>query len=319
MNPTDYKVNLHRSGTDVRDYVFQRPDGLAVPTSIDNQGDFDIAPFDQGAEGSCTAQALAAAFMAMQKVDGIQEFMPPSQRFAYAVGRMIENTFPYDSGCTIRDIVAGCVKNGICSFLDMPYIPGQISLAPTAIQYARALPNKPSAYRSVPQDLASLEACIALHKPVLFGFPVYTGGFDATGPDGIVPPPSGSLRGYHANLLMGYDPTYGKSRNSWGTGFGKGGYCYFRWADLLNPKFAFDFWVLDSVVGPVPPTPPPPPGPPTEAQLWAALEKMHVSGTDPISLEYIETNDIGQWRCLVKYGVDRHNSNPPEVIAVDIP
>lgn len=256
MNPADYIVNLKRSGPDVRDLVWHKPDHIAVPmlpAVVDNQPDYGPV-FDQGAEGSCSSNSYAASFEAMQRVDNLVQFTPPSRRFSYDVGRILEGTFPNDSGCSIRDIVAAGVKYGICSELEMPYIAGQLSLAPTVKQYADALPNRPSAYRSVAQDLATIQACIAVRKPILFGFGVYTGGFDATGADGLIPSPSGSLRGYHANVLCGYSDVDQrlKTRNSWGTGWGRSGYGFFKYSDILNPNFAFDFWTIDSVVGPNP-------------------------------------------------------------------
>ena len=68
----------------------------------------------------------------------------------------------------------------------------------------------------------------------------------------------------HAIMLVGWDDTKGtagawKMKNSWGTGWGNGGYAWIAYgADSVGTEA---FWVAAQPLPPVPPTPPVPPGP----------------------------------------------------------
>ncbi len=169
-----------------------------------------------------------------------------------------------DVGASIRGGVTGLARYGVPSEFVMPYVVGLYGVQPTGAQLTAAAPNRITAYHSCPQDLTTIKAALAAKKPVIFGFGVYAS-FENVGPDGMVGPAWGGLFGYHANVLVGYDDTISrfKDRNSWGTGWGKGGYCWLSYGDIINPNFAFDLWIVDSVPGVVPTPPPPvPPVPP---------------------------------------------------------
>ena len=52
--------------------------------------------------------------------------------------------------------------------------------------------------------------------------------------------------GGHAVMCVGYDDERGVFivRNSWGTGWGDGGYFYMPYGYMTNEDLADDFWVL---------------------------------------------------------------------------
>jgi len=64
---------------------------------------------------------------------------------------------------------------------------------------------------------------------------------------------SESIAGGHATIIVGYDDgsTFGPNRficmNSWGSGWGIGGYYTIPYEFVLDPTLAFDFWVIKSV------------------------------------------------------------------------
>lgn len=62
--------------------------------------------------------------------------------------------------------------------------------------------------------------------------------------------PRGSEEGGHLTALAGYDD--GKDwtilRNSWGIPWGDGGYGYIPYQYLTNPKYAGDFWEIETVL-----------------------------------------------------------------------
>lgn len=125
------------------------------------------------------------------------------------------------------------------------------------------------------QHALSMDAALAALQrgPVITGVNWYDG-FDSPDANGLVHK-TGSVRGGHEFVVVGYDPATKlvKARNSWGTGYGVGGYFYFSdtdWAALLAEQG--DVTVFVPLNQPVPaPTPVPPPGPTPTPDDPAAL------------------------------------------------
>src|SRR3954469_8237492 len=83
---------------DARDFLYSAPEPVLskMPTKV------DLRPkcppiYDQGQLGSCTANAIGAAFEFDQMKQGLQDFMP-SRLFIYYNERAIEGTIDSDSG-----------------------------------------------------------------------------------------------------------------------------------------------------------------------------------------------------------------------------
>jgi C1A family cysteine protease len=104
------------------------------------------------------------------------------------------------------------------------------------------------------QTLDMLKMCLDAGFPAMFGFPVYAE-FMTPQASGKVPFPGvdSQFFGGHAVIAAGYDDkmSIGSSkgaiivRNSWGTGWGKEGYCYMSY-DYVTEALALDFWTLIS-------------------------------------------------------------------------
>jgi C1A family cysteine protease len=65
---------------------------------------------------------------------------------------------------------------------------------------------------------------------------------------GIVPmpEPAEQVMGGHCVVAVGYDNSTRNFiiRNSWGAGWGKGGYCMMPYEYLITPQLASDFWTI---------------------------------------------------------------------------
>jgi hypothetical protein len=74
----------------------------------------------------------------------------------------------------------------------------------------------------------------ALHNngPVYVGFAVYSDFMSYSG--GYYEYKTGSLRGYHAVAIVGYDQQGFKVKNSWGTGWGEKGYFRIKYSQMSN-------------------------------------------------------------------------------------
>lgn len=250
---------------DYRDYKLADNEPIqpanTLPAYVDlRAGDSPIR--DQGQLGSCTAFTGEGAFHFELKKQGLTDFLG-SPLFLYYQERVDQGTVNSDSGASIREISKALANYGIAPESDWPYNISTFTQQPPQQAYTDALQHKATQYLSVAQQLDQIRSCLASGYPVMFGFTVYQNlETPAVQQSGIVPMPSGSVLGGHANMLVGYNDNnqYFISRNSWGTGFGDKGYLYFPYAYLLNSGLASDFWTLRVVTGPGPqPTPTPSP------------------------------------------------------------
>jgi C1A family cysteine protease len=237
---------------DNRDLLFSAPTAVmaALPAQTDLRPGCP-AVYDQGQLGSCTANAIAAAFEFDQKKQQLTDFMP-SRLFIYYNERAIEGTVESDSGAMIRDGMKTLNKIGVCPEGEWPYQIANFRDKPTDQCYTDAKAHQSLVYRAVLQDVHQLQGCLASGYPVVFGFSVYES-FES--PDvartGVVPLPKQGEKqlGGHAVLAVGYtdsDQTFWV-RNSWGDGWGQAGYCKMPYAYLTSSGLASDFWALYTV------------------------------------------------------------------------
>ncbi len=253
---------------DPRDYQFVGP-VQPLPPAV------DLRPHcppvvDQGQVGCCEGNALAGALGLLElrdlslridpAMDFAASFLPLSRMFIYYNSRALEGTTDRDAGASIRDGIKVLASLGVCTESTWPYkaVDAIFSRAdtftkPSDAAYAEAAAHKITSYLSVDNsDAANIKGALFNGFPVVFGFSVFPS-FEsqAVAFDGKVPMPTsadlddGALGG-HAVLCVGYDDARGVFivRNSWGAGWGDGGYCYFPYAYLTDPDLADDFWIL---------------------------------------------------------------------------
>ena len=107
----------------------------------------------------------------------------------------------------------------------------------------------------MPRVLNQIKGCLAHGYPFVFGFPVYES-FESqeVAKTGVVPMPGSSeqMLGGHAVLAVGYDDATQRFlvRNSWGDGWGMGGYFTMPYAYLMDRGLSSDFWAILSVEKP---------------------------------------------------------------------
>ena len=104
-------------------------------------------------------------------------------------------------------------------------------------------------YQRVTQVLLQMKGCLASGFPFVYGFTVYESfESDAVAKTGVVPMPAPTEKvlGGHAVVAVGYDDSTQRFivRNSWGPGWGMGGYFTIPYAYLTDSNLADDFWTV---------------------------------------------------------------------------
>lgn len=240
---------------DHRDFVYATPAAVmrALPSKVDLRRKCPSV-YDQGALGSCTANAIGGAhqFEQMRK-DAAGAFVP-SRLFIYYNERVMIGTVNEDSGAMLRDGMKSVAKQGVCPEREWPYVISRFRSRPSRPCYVSAMEHQVLSYRRVAQNLSQMKGCLAAGYPFVFGFAVYES-FEETSVarTGKVPMPgrNESMLGGHAVLAVGYDDSTQSFivRNSWGSRWGKAGYCFMPYAYLVDDDLAADFWTIRIVEG----------------------------------------------------------------------
>ena len=234
---------------DQRDHLYSAPPQYlkALPSSTDLRRKCPPV-YNQGALGSCTANAIAGAVEFDRMKQKLSDFVP-SRLFIYYNERVIEGTVPIDSGAMIRDGIKSVASDGVCPEPEWPYVGSRFARKPTATCYTDAKLDRAVSYQSLIQDLNQMKGCLASGYPFIFGFTVYQSfESDAVKKTGHAPMPGWGERpvGGHAVMAVGYDETkqWFLVRNSWGAAWGIKGYFTMPYAYFIQPGLAQDFWTI---------------------------------------------------------------------------
>lgn len=240
---------------DARDHMYAVAPILAkaIPSKVDLRRSCPPV-FDQGQLGSCTANAIGAAYQFDAMKQKLSTAFAASRLFIYYNERDMEGTVDSDSGAAIRDGIKSIAKLGVCPETDWPYDITQFATKPADACYTEAAEHKALSYQRVGRSLTQMKGCLASGFPFVFGFTVYDS-FEspAVARNGKVPMPdttTESVLGGHAVLAVGYDQKKQVFivRNSWGTGWGMKGYFTMPFGYLLEENLSDDFWTVRIVV-----------------------------------------------------------------------
>jgi C1A family cysteine protease len=230
---------------------------IQVAEEVDPRDDMP-AVYDQGQLGSCTANAVAAALEYNNRLDN-NDAGTPSRLFIYYFERKLEGSpADQDTGAFGRDGFKVAKRWGVPPDEEWPYSdanPGDFQKEPPKNVMDDAAKHKlTETYRAVPRSVDSFKAVLSNKQTCAFGFTVYESFESAeVAKTGIVPMPGRGegVLGGHEVLMVGYlkdEPNYALVRNSWGDGWGLGGYFLFPWAYVLS-QLASDFRTIRRPLG----------------------------------------------------------------------
>jgi C1A family cysteine protease len=210
------------------------------------------AVYNQDKLGSCTANAIAAAYEYDDIKQNEKDVFIPSRLFIYYNERKIEGSIDTDSGAEIRDGIKSISIDGVCSEDMWKYDITKFTECPTQDCYDDAKNHKSIEYKRVVQSLEQLKQCLIEGFPFIFGFNVYSS-FETqevadTG-DMPMPKEGEELLGGHAVCAVGYDDNRRVFivRNSWGDSWGDKGYFYMPYAFITNTSQCSDFWTVRKI------------------------------------------------------------------------
>ena len=255
----------------VQSYSFTIPKYHWVPDKLDKRDHpylltgasqssvVDLRPYcssieNQGNLGSCTGQAIAGAIELLHK--RASRTLDVSRLFIYYYERSMISTVNYDSGAYIRDGIKVCYTYGAPVESLWPYNINKFRTLPPSTAMQDAAKRKVTSYQRV-ADFNGVIDAVASGYPVVVGFTVYSSfESNSVARTGVMPYPNTSTErvlGGHAVLIVGYNKNRNVFivRNSWGSGWGEGGYFYMPFQVIQNTSMSSDFWIIKSLANPV--------------------------------------------------------------------
>lgn len=213
-----------------------------LPTVIDYSGLIDRVA-DQGGTNSCVGQALATAIYVRAQIAGFA-IDKPSAKAIYDVARLADSPHVLiDEGSRARAAIDGCHEYGLVAESRWPLTEANVNQPPPLDVFRAGAGAKLEAhYRIGGGDIATLVR-VALAK----GFvPVFAMQVDdaylAYGGADVYRGLTSRAVGSHMQAIVGYGANYVLVANSWGRGWGAGGFARIA-PDFLNSAAVFDVLV----------------------------------------------------------------------------
>lgn len=208
----------------------------ALPSGVDLRASWwEIG--DQGSTGSCVGWASTDGVMRYElvKAGKITPSTQLSPRFTWMASKETDEftnrpqTFIEEAGTSLKAAMDICRKYGVVrdSLLSFK-VSDHMYLGNENAFYLAASQLKASSYINLGKNLAVWRAWLANQKPILVALSVDDSWGKATANKGKVDTfKPATVRGGHAVCVVGYRSD-GRFiiRNSWGTGYGDGGYAY---------------------------------------------------------------------------------------------
>lgn len=217
----------------------------------------DLSPYfsevkDQGNLGSCSAFPIAAIyeFAALKN----KKEVSVSELFIYYNSRLLRGTTDVDSGASLLNAVKSVKEHGACLDASFPYLIEKFTEIPNENAYNEAKHQVVEKANRIKISEEDFKKAISEGMPVIFGLKLFES-FYPKNEEGLISYPTVNEsthknHGNHAMLIVGYndDEKLFKVRNSWGSSFGKKGYCYIPYDYVTNEDFCNEAYVITEIV-----------------------------------------------------------------------
>lgn len=268
-----------------------------IPRRIDLSASFP-RPGDQGQQGSCVGWATAYALKSyLEKIDQGWDLDRQDHLFspAYLFNAI---ALPNCDGTYFSWALDRLQRVGAATWSQMPYRDWECTSIPSAQADAQAASFRIRSWGTL-RTLEDVKAQLANRRPVLAGIMVYPALERLGGTNPVYSDYSGASLGGHAVTLVGYDDDrYGgafKVMNSWGTGFGDGGFFWLPYSALADPDVVRELYSVEDISldydpdVPVDPPPLPEQLPNLEILSWSATYDPRPGGAGFLEYEVANT------------------------------
>jgi C1A family cysteine protease len=225
---------------------FRGDPALVLPPKFDLLA-FQSQPFDQGQEGSCTANSACGALRELHHVMGVPPDQDFSRQFLYYMERKDDGSGARnDAGSSIAESVHALETYGAPLEAHWPYTPANFAKKPSKLALTEALHFRTTGNQLVAQTLTAFKQTIMAQRSVLIGFTVFESfESDHMASTGLMPMPQKGeqVLGGHAVRKIGWDDTKQMPgglvgaflvRNSWGPLWGDHGDFWMPYAFALS-------------------------------------------------------------------------------------
>jgi hypothetical protein len=268
----------------------------ALPAAVDLKS-YTVPVGNQGSIGSCVAWAIDYAMLglyAKRAGMAVQSFHP-----MYTYSQIhIDNT-PTGGGSYPSDALNVALAEGNDSMSDYAHSLTDFVNLPTASEEANAANFKISGWQTLfayatggggNNGISQIKTALAAGKPVAIGLPVRPG-FDnmANSSTTLDTDTTGTSRGNHEVLATGYDQSGLWIQNSWGTGWGYGGFGRLSWQVVSQDVYSAHT-ISGFAAAPTGDTTPPAMGSVVEQ---FAVNQTVSSSTEPVNFSWSATDPSG--------------------------
>lgn len=211
---------------------------------------------NQGSIGSCSPHSIVAIYEYILKKNKKTE-CDLSERYVYYNVLRTKRCLDEAKGVTLFDVIKSMEEEGVCLESLCPYNPKLFNVEPTGEAYDDGRQRLIMKAMNIPIGDSTEKNIAALRSALSEGYPIAVGlrlfeSFAST--NGIVLLPTeeeiaSDKRNNHAMVVCGYDDKqkYFLVRNSWGTKFGKDGYCYIPYAYLGDSRLIHGAYIVTEV------------------------------------------------------------------------
>lgn len=241
---SDFVYNVLPDTLDFRDQMYL-PTLVEVPVRID-LSDYQavgVPILDQGKEGACTGFGLATvAHYLLRRRRVVPDEAQISPRMFYEMARRYDEWPGEDyDGSSARGAMKGWHKHGVCAKDFWPDNPRQGDRRLNNARARDAVSRPLGAYFRVNhKDIVAMHSALA-EVGILYAGAVVHAGWHAIQKDSGVIPLQDRPLGGHAFAIVAYDARGFWIQNSWGAGWGLGGFALITYDDwLVNGN---DVWV----------------------------------------------------------------------------
>lgn len=220
-------------------------------------GSVDLSPYfppigDQGSYGTCVAWATAYNHKSFLEAwdDNHRTTFNSSQMFSpkYLFWSIPSSQKGADcNGTGFEPAYDVMIANGVANMATTPYTNlGDCSASPSSSENTNASDYKIESYRQVNVEIETLKQYLAQNRALSFGAKLGEN-FMAWNSSDVIYDDTDTYHGqhaYHAMTLCGYDDSKGNNGafrvvNTWGTGWGDGGYIWVDYNFFVSGDFAF--------------------------------------------------------------------------------